>query len=257
MSAKFKLEKTHTITGTLEVVTGLHVGAGKDSVEIGGIDNPIIKHPHTGDPFIPGSSLKGKVRSLLEWALDCVEADGSVYGGKQHETYPADHPILRAFGTTHKDWQGGPARLIVRDTHLDPAWRRRITDDGLPLTEDKAEVTINRIEGKAASMGPRHTERVPAGARFRIEILFKEFSEDGAGVAADRRALDWFLAGLRLLEQDALGGSGSRGYGQVKFKDLELDGRSIQERFDGIKQISKDKPPVRFLDEESNENVQD
>jgi len=256
MSARFKLEKTHTITGTLEVVTGLHIGAGKDSVEIGGLDNPIIKHPHTGDPYIPGSSLKGKVRSLLEWALDCVEDDGGVYGSKKNKTYPADDPILRAFGTTHKKWEGGPARLVVRDAHLDRAWRRQTVASNLPLTEEKAEVTINRIEGKAASMGPRRTERVPAGARFRIEILFKEFSEDGAGVAADRRALDWFLAGLRLLEQDALGGSGSRGYGEVKFKDLELDGRPIQEQFDGIKEISKDKPPVHFLDEESNENLQ-
>ena len=256
MSAKFKLETTHSITGTLEVVTGLHIGAGKDSVEIGGIDNPIIKHPHSGDPFIPGSSLKGKVRSLLEWALDCVEEDGSIYGSKKNRTYPPDDPILRAFGTTHRDWEGGPARLIVRDAHLDRNWRNQIIGSNLPLTEEKAEVTINRSEGKAASMGPRHTERVPAGARFQIEILFKEFSEDGAGTAADRRALDWFLAGLRLLEQDALGGSGSRGYGQVRFKNLELDGKSIQKQFERIREISKDKPPVRFLDEESHENVQ-
>jgi len=252
MSAKFKLETTHTITGTLEVVTGLHIGAGKDSVQIGGIDNPVIKHPHNGDPYIPGSSLKGKVRSLLEWALDCVEDsdDVYVYRSDRKKTYPPDDPILRAFGTTHKEWKGGPPRLIVRDAHLDPQWRERIVESGLPLTEDKAEVTINRIEGKAAQMGPRHSERVPAGAQFRLEVLFKEFSEDGAGAAADRRALNWFMAGLRLLEQDALGGSGSRGYGKVKFKNLELDGQPIQDQFDGIREITRDKPPVMFLDEQ-------
>ena len=59
-----KLVRIYTITGTIETVTGLHIGAGKDSIEIGGMDNPVIKHPHTGEHYIPGSSLKGKVRSL-------------------------------------------------------------------------------------------------------------------------------------------------------------------------------------------------
>jgi len=234
MSAKFQFKKRHVLTGTLEVLSGLRIGAGKDSIEIGGIDNPVIKHPHSGDPYIPGSSLKGK----------------SVYGSKNDKTYPNDDPILRAFGTTHKEWKGGPARLVVRDAHLDPGWRKEIVESGLPLTEDKAEVTINRIQGKAAQMGPRHSERVPAGARFRIEILFKELSQDGTGAVADRRAFNWFMAGLRLLEQDALGGSGSRGYGKVKFKNLELDGQPIQDQFDGIREITRDKPPVMFLDEQ-------
>lgn len=249
MYPRIELNRTHTLTGTLSVETGLRVGAGRDSVEIGGIDNPVVKHPHTQHPYIPGSSIKGKVRSLLEWAMGCVEGDGSVYGSGKNRSYPPEDPILRAFGTTHKEWKGGPARLIVRDCQMDEAWRKRVIESGWPLTEEKAEVTINRIEGKAASMGPRHTERIPAGALFTVEILFKEYSVDDDQGAVDRRSLERFIEGLRLLEQDALGGSGSRGYGRVKFRDLKLNGKAIQETFDGISEVSRDRPPTRFLED--------
>lgn len=247
MSANIELKKLHTITGVLEVRTGLRIGAGRDTVEIGGIDNPVIKHPHSQHPYIPGSSIKGKVRCLLEWALGSVEEDGAVYGSKTRRTYPAKDPILRIFGTTNDEWKDGPSRAVIRDAPLEERWLREILQSSLPLTEEKSEVTINRIEGKAASMGPRTMERVPAGARFELEILFKEYAVDGDDGATDRECLDWLLAGLRLLEQDALGGSGSRGYGRVKFLDLKLNGNSIQEQFDAIGQFRRDQPPARFL----------
>lgn len=243
MSTRMELRKTHTITGTLVVETGLHVGAGKEGIEIGGMDSPIVKHPHSGEPYIPGSSLKGKLRSLLEWALDCVEQDGSVWGSDGKREYGPSDPILRTFGVTHKQWKGGPTRLVVRDAHLDPEWVKSVLGRGLPLTEEKTEVVIDRIQGKAKEgVGPRRMERVPAGARFPFEMLFKEYAVNGDEGKTDRQCLARVFEALRLLEQDALGGSGSRGYGRVKIHDLKLDGKDVQGYFESIREVNKDAP---------------
>jgi CRISPR-associated protein Csm3 len=223
-------------------MTGLRIGAGRDTIEIGGLDNPVIKHPHTQRPYIPGSSLKGKLRSLLEWALHRVENNGEVWGSRRGGTYQSGDPILRVFGTTRDDWTDGPTRLIVRDALLNPEWERRTLESGLPLTEDKTEVTIDRLQGKAAAMGPRTMERVPAGAEFLMEMLFKVYSVDGDGGERDWHCLERLLEGLKLLEQDALGGSGSRGYGRVQVRELKIDGRDIQAHLDGIRLISLDAP---------------
>jgi CRISPR-associated protein Csm3 len=246
MPAKLELLGIRTIYGKLKVETGLRIGGGRDTVEIGGIDNPVIKHPYTQQPYIPGSSIKGKLRSLLEWALNCVEEDGLPYGANRKKSYSngpaAGDQILRIFGTTHDSWENGPSRVIVRDAHLDPDWAQRIIRQGLPLTEEKNEVTINRIEGKAASMGPRTMERVPAGAEFRFEIGFKEFAVNGDRGDGDRRCLERLFESMKLLEQDALGGSGSRGYGRVRFQELKLDNHDFQTKFDSIQRISAGQP---------------
>lgn len=233
MSAHIQFLQRHTITGTLEVLTGLRIGAGKETIEIGGLDNPVIKHPHTQEPYIPGSSLKGKLRSLMEWAMDRVEDSGAVWGTK---TVRAGDEILRIFGVTSDDWKDGPSRLMVRDAFLDESWARQKIEEGLPLTEEKTEVVIDRIQGKAASgIGPRRMERVPAGAKFKLEMVFKVYSVNGDDGRGDRRCLELLIQALKLLEQDALGGSGSRGYGKVRFSDLKLDGKPIQEKFDAIR----------------------
>src|SRR5579875_1097866 len=104
--------------GRIRLLSGLHIGAGKDSVEIGGTDNPVIKHPHTGQPYIPGSSVKGRLRFLLEWAFGTVRADGKPWGADdtaENEQVDPSDPVLRIFGNAIKDWRGGPSRLIVRD----------------------------------------------------------------------------------------------------------------------------------------------
>jgi len=215
------------ITGTIRLVSGLHIGAGKDTIEIGGIDNPVVKHPHTGQPYIPGSSLKGKLRSLLEWAFDKLRHDGQPWGFDKkdpRQTFDAEDAVLRIFGTPAKreNWQGGPTRLIVRDAPLVESWVLETLERGLPLTEDKTEVLIDRISGKAHDrVGPRQTERVPAGALFTFEMVFRLF-DTGDGGARDKACLNWLLQGLHLLEQDALGGSGSRGYGRVSFEGLSV-----------------------------------
>jgi CRISPR-associated protein Csm3 len=210
------------------VKTGLHIGAGKDAIEIGGIDNPVVKHPYTLEPYVPGSSLKGKARFLLEWAMNTVRPDGRAFGFDDADARrgtPAADVILRLFGTaaSRDVWGHGPTRLIVRDAPLDADWRKRVVDEGRALTEDKTEVSIDRIAGKALDGGLRQTERVPAGARFKVEIGFRAWSTGDDG-EQDWRCLAWFIQALDLIEQDALGGSGSRGYGQVRFDGLRLIG---------------------------------
>lgn len=213
----------------LRVLTGLHIGAGKDALEIGGIDNPVIKHPHTQAPFVPGSSLKGKMRFLLEWAFGTIRHDGHPWGFDERDPqqkFDISDPVQRIFGTPAKreKWDGGPTRLICRDAPLNEGWRIDALKSGWSLTEDKTEVVIDRIGGKAHDkVGPRQTERVPAGARFDAQFVFRLY-DTGDGGARDRQCLTWLIQALDLLEQDALGGSGSRGYGRIKFDKLTLTG---------------------------------
>jgi CRISPR-associated protein Csm3 len=215
------------VSGRIELLSGLHIGAGKDTIEIGGIDNAVIKHPHTGHPYIPGSSLKGKLRFLMEWAFGLVRSDGHPWGYDEKDPlqrFEADDPVLRIFGSPAKreKWPYGPTRLVVRDAPLEEDWVRDVLARGLPLAEEKTEVVIDRIAGKAHDrVGPRTMERVPAGARFGAELVFRLF-DTGDGGARDRDCFNWLLAGLSLLEHDALGGSGSRGYGRIAFHDLRV-----------------------------------
>lgn len=250
--SKIEFRRLHTLTGIVHLKTGLHIGAGRESVEIGGLDGPVIKHPHTGRPYIPGSSLKGKLRSLLEWACNKVQDDGLPYGSaSDRKDYSPDDPILRLFGCASKHWTGGPTRLIVRDAELSPDWVGRMLEAGLDLTEQKTEVVIDRLQGKAAgNIGPRTMERVPAGAVFQLEMTIREYSVNGDGGRIDRQALNWLVTGLKLLEHDALGGSGSRGYGRVRIEKLSLDGSDIQAKFDQIGPLVRpDTPPIHLFEE--------
>jgi CRISPR-associated protein Csm3 len=109
----------------------------------------------------------------------------------KNKQYKNDDPILRAFGTTHKQWRGGPTRLLVRDAYLEKVWADSIRDQGLAFTEEKMEVTIDRIQGKAKdNIGPRRTERVAAGARFELDMVFKVFDWNGDGGKTDRDCLN-------------------------------------------------------------------
>ncbi len=178
-----KLEKIRTIKGRILVVTGLHIGASSENIEIGGMDNPIIKDPlpESNAPYIPGSSLKGKMRSLIEIK------DGR-FGGKNHQG-PCEcgqcH-VCAVFGTSaagnkdkNKDKNIGPTRLIVRDAYLSEykkddtgkSWKERFRSGDLPM-ETKYENTINRITGEA---NPRPLERVPASVEFDFNFSFKQF----------------------------------------------------------------------------------
>lgn len=226
-----------TVKATLELVTGLRIGAGDSEMHIGGVDNTVIKHPLTQAPYIPGSSLKGKIRSLLEWRSGAVQEEA--LGWKDYQSAPAAQQaevkrILQLFGisgdakiSVAELGEIGPTRISFWDCKLNADWEQQIRDDNAALTEVKTENRINRISGVAEH--PRQTERVPAGALFDFRLSVKQLAGDGDEL------LHTVLQGLKLLELDSLGGSGSRGYGKVRFVDLTIDDINQQARFDAIK----------------------
>jgi CRISPR-associated protein Csm3 len=230
---ELQLLKIHKVHGHLELLSGLRIGASEGEIRIGGVDNQVIRHPHTNRPYIPGSSLKGKVRSLLEWLSGAVEPEPLSY--KHIERAELVKPILQLFGvggsdklTNEEAAELGPTRLAFWDAPLNKDCRERIEKDNHLLVEVKTENRIDRIKGVAEH--PRQTERVPAGAVFDFTVSMKVLNIDGNGKAL-RTVL---FRGLRLLELDSLGGSGSRGYGKVRFCELALDGESVQGEFEKL-----------------------
>lgn len=233
-----RLIQIKEITGKITLLTGLHIGAGDTEMRIGGTDNTVIKHPHTLEPYIPGSSLKGKVRSLLELRSGLMGmTDGnplSVKHLKQLESNEEQNKaeqckkILMLFGTSGADGEEavviGPTRVSFSDCHIDDEWRNNAFEQNLAFTEIKPENAINRIKGTAEH--PRFTERVPARVRFKFHICLRIMEGD------DKYGLESFLIeGLKLLEMDSLGGNGSRGYGKIKF---DFDNTDLQRSFNNL-----------------------
>ncbi|MEA3642576.1 MAG: type III-A CRISPR-associated RAMP protein Csm3 [Lamprobacter sp.] len=233
------MQLTHIrkITGTLELLSGLHIGGGNTEMHIGGTDNPVIKNPVTNQPYIPGSSLKGKMRSLLEWRAGVVGLTNGKPLGFQHirqlEGAQQDQGkvLLKLFGGAPEGdpdesllREIGPTRLAFWDCNLDPAWVAEMDKRNLLLTEQKTENQIDRIAGVAEH--PRNTERVPAGARFEFQLTLKVHGEEDL--------LEELLVGFKLLELTGLGGSGSRGYGKLRFTGLSLQGEDLQTRLDQL-----------------------
>ena len=217
-----KLTNIIEIKAKLELQTGLHIGAGDSEMHIGGIDNSVIKHPITQSPYIPGSSLKGKIRTLLEWRSGAVQSTPLTL--KEVSKNPEEvKNILRLFGisgdTKNSEQEVaeiGVSRLAFWDCALDAVWEKAMRNDNQLLTETKNENTIDRITSTAGN--PRQTERVPAGAKFDFKLMLRQFEGDKPELLA------LVLKGLKLLEMDSLGGSGSRGYGKVKFVELTVNG---------------------------------
>lgn len=222
-----KLKQIKKLSGSIRLITGLHIGGSKDTLEIGGMDQPIIKHPISKEPYIPGSSLKGKMRSLLEIAY-VVDRQASkpfiLEKGAPCGCAEVTCPACVIFGTS-SDKKGpelGQTRVIFRDAVLSESFKKRFDNGELPM-EEKYENTIHRVKGVADH--PRPLERVPAGVEFDFTISFKEFEGD------DPALIDFIYKGMKMIELDAIGGSTSRGSGQVKFENLMLDGEELGERF--------------------------
>lgn len=259
------------ITSDLIVETGLHIGGGGENLDIGGLDKPVIRNPLNNQPYLPGSSLKGKLRSILERlyqkslnrsgaGVSRYESDDLIDGytaiGDKFIAYQGAQncPISRVFGSTggSKCWikesdalaegleaissqpktinsdkyvqvkgRNAPARLIVRDCHLEElsASKLKQIDTGLYMTEWKFENSIDRI---TAAANPRQFERVPAGAQFKFELVYTV--ENRLQVKEDLQNLAIALA---ILEDDALGGHGSRGYGKIRFANFGITYRSL------------------------------
>lgn len=196
------------ISGTIELESGLHIGGSDAFAAIGAIDSPVIKDPLTNLPVIPGSSLKGKMRSLLAKAYNETIA----------KTPNDDERITRLFGASDGGGENGdqpvPARLIFRDSFLSNA--KELLDNGAEgYTEAKFENTIDRT---TAIANPRQIERAIRGSEFSFELIYDLTNEQE--IDEDMQTL---LDGFKLLELDYLGGSGSRGYGKIKFHDLHAE----------------------------------
>ena len=262
------------IVSTLTAKTGLHIGGGGETLEIGGLDKPVIRDPITLQPYLPGSSLKGKLRSTLErlrnkplnrpggsgtyrYESDDLRPGYTEISEGRYVAFEGANTcqVSRLFGSTGANcWiktseaaadnivppnsrtttiegndytrvkgRNHPARLIVRDCHLtdDSVKQLKQIDTGLNMTEWKFENGMDRI---TAAANPRQLERVPAGAQFSFEMVYTvEVAEQAV---EDIKNL---VIALAILEDDALGGHGSRGYGKVQFKDFKFYCRDISQ----------------------------
>lgn len=198
----------YIIKGKIILETGLRIGGQELGVNIGGIDNPVIRNPLTGEPYIPGSSVKGKMRSLMERLLNLDISGNKV---RRHECEERECKVCRVFGSTSKNGNNMPSRLLVRDAFLTEDSKTKLLsmETDLPYTEWKTENALDRVTCKA---DPRSFERIPAGAEFEFEIIYTAENENHI-----KEDLENIATALELLEDDYLGGNGSRGYGKVKF----------------------------------------
>ncbi len=187
----------------VEILTGLHIGAGNDAVQIGGVDSSVIKDPISSLPYIPGSSLKGKIRCLLETEGGYTETNDLInsYFGPTSEYLKTKKD--------DKNYIQKPTRIIFRDLKLSEDDEKKFKDGDIN-TEFKTEIVIDRRKGTAKDGGLRTIERVPPSVKFVGEVLIRY--EDGEM----EEIIKVLEQGINLLNNDYLGGSGSRGYGAVK-----------------------------------------
>lgn len=205
------------LTGKVRAVSGLHIGGSKDTLDIGGVDMPVIRNPINRHPYIPGSSLKGKMRSQWE-KISRVNFNFQIGRSRDvvkqvwiHMCDDPDCPVCSIYGTTGDTHKRAPTRLIVRDIPLDKTSLSELVVD---YAEVKWEASIDRVTSAAT---PRQAERVPAGAMFTpLELVFSFYE------TADVARFSNVLRGLQLVADDYLGGHGSRGAGKVAFEDLTL-----------------------------------
>jgi len=252
----YKFLGKYIIKADIRCITGLHIGGTDEGFEIGGIDNPVIKDPITGYPYIPGSSLKGKMRSLLEWTTnhtDKIENNGLM---KEIERTRVENMLREKEGkwnasacncgecdiciifgaSADSKGQKEPTRLTVRDSFpkglFDSGsvrqkeedikvgtiaeWRKNLGEK--IYTEAKTENAIDRLTSAAT---PRSMERVPADSVFEIEIVYDLYNTE------DVKRLKKIFEGMMILEDSSLGGGGSRGSGKVRFENIQISKRSV------------------------------
>ena len=193
------------ISGIIRSMTGMHIGGSNQFSAIGAVDSPVIRDPYSDLPMIPGSSLKGKIRSLLAKQYN---AELGIMSERADDDAPQ---ILRLFGAGGK--KPIKSRLIFSDMVLANA--DYLSSIDVPKTEIKFENYINRISAVA---NPRQIERSVRGAEYELRIIYnvdapEEMVED----------ITLLSEGMQLLEYDYLGGHGSRGYGKVEFDDLKIE----------------------------------
>lgn len=240
-----KLEKKIFIEGKLNAKTGLHIGGSNMSMAIGGADAVVVRNPSNNEPYIPGSSIKGKMRSLTEKLLGAYQ-DGNMgavkyvpYDGTRDQS-PENEKKLREivfnlYGRATGDKDNIPSRVIVRDANMSKASSELLKNSeytDMPFTEVKTEVVIDRVTSAAM---PRQLERVPAGTEFDFSLALNVFEGDD-----EEKLLNYVKIGLKLMEDDYLGGKGSRGSGQV---EIDWDNIKITYKDLGVYEQGSDAKP--------------
>ncbi len=243
MSVAGQLLKKICIEGIIRTKSGLHIGGSNVGLSIGGTDATVVRDPFTNLPYIPGSSLKGKMRSLLErlegkFTRSGITPAGPFMGYRENakeEQGNPDDPICKIFGVTPEEIQKQEkqkqeknldrpvTRLIVRDCPVTEAGAKLLNelDTDMPYTEVKTEVVIDRITAKAT---PRQIERVPAGVEFRMELILNIYHDDD-----EEELLDKLFIAMLLVQNDYLGGKGTRGSGEVSIRVSTLSEKTLQD----------------------------
>jgi CRISPR-associated protein Csm3 len=223
MDTQIKLHGRVFIEAEIRAVTGLHIGGANTDLEIGGLDKAVIRNPLTKRPYIPGSSLRGKMRSQMEKLLGLPQNRSIGQQVKIHTCKDSQEfnknggcPVCTVFGVPAEMDYDNATRLVVRDAELTDISAQSLMDARTDLLygELKTEVAIDRVTSAAT---PRTIERVPAGAVFGpAELVF------GIYESADFKRVKVMIDAVQLVEDDYLGGSGSRGSGKVKFENIHL-----------------------------------
>lgn len=249
--SKDTLKEIWKLTATIKCVSGLAIKDSGNSLEIGGIDSEVIKNPVTNLPYIPGSSIKGKMRCMLERAYGSKDKYGNIQDthkqdknnqdkNKQNKNMVTpcqcgkeDCLICNLFGahmnTKNKSY---PVRIIVRDATLTEEYEEKFKTESSvkkSFLEIKTENIINRSTGNVAGTGARTIERVAAGTEFDLEIMLQIYEKDKGKEEKYKKAIQ---QGLELLELSYLGGSGSRGYGQIQI---------INDKWDSVYNVASNK----------------
>lgn len=213
-----RLVKHIELTAALTLRSGTRVGGSREDLNIGGMENPVIRDPVTREPYLPGSSLKGKLRSMIEYRYKKGGQEGQPCGCADSQC-----PACNLFGPHMKPQHGlGPSRLIVRDAFLSSGSRlelEALQGEGLPMVEVKTENIIDRRTGIAADRGLRTQERVPrgSGTKFDLAMTLRVFEGDN-----EDQLKRWVQEGLELVQREYLGGSGTRGYGWISIENLQI-----------------------------------
>lgn len=207
-----RLAKKIFIKGKIITETGLHIGGSSLGMSIGGADSVVIRNPVNNEPYIPGSSLKGKMRSLaekVEGHLNDEIKDSNIVG--YGPTRDPNSWIGKLFGISAAEANNPPTRLIVRDSKLiNEKTLAEAENTDMPYSEVKTEVVIDRLTAQAT---PRQIERVPAGAEFELDLVLNVYKDDD-----EEENINHVFNCLKLVQDDYLGGNGTRGYGKVSFQ---------------------------------------
>ena len=207
------IKKIIEFNGTMTIKSGVHIGGNDNGTKVGGCDNPVIRNPLTNDPYIPGSSIKGALRSCAE---KMPAYAGKIRNGKPCGCGQETCMVCKLFGA-HMNMRAasGEPRLIVRDMNLSPDFLDRVMESGgsrSDIIETKTSTMIDRSTNTAAGGHLHNMERVAAGTVFDRSLSHKVMDKDN-----EAELINFFKKCLSIVEATGIGGKVTSGSGQVEF----------------------------------------